>query len=872
MDLVERESVLQSLRAQLDGAAVNGRVALVTGEAGIGKTSVLRAFAGARPQDTVWWGACDALQTPHPLAPLLDIARARRPRFAAALDGPRAALFEAVLDELRLAAEPVLVVVEDAHWADDATLDWLKHLGRRIEGTRALLAISYRDDEVTATHPLRRVLGELPPSARTLIQVPRLTPAAVETLARRAGRRADGWHAATRGNAFFVTEVLRDASDPRPAVPASVQDVVLARFARLPAGAQALLQAVSVVPGRAERVLIDRVAAPALADVEAALGSGLLLAEGEYFAFRHELGRVAVETALSAPAAQALHARVLAALTECAAAPARLVHHALRARNTVALSRWAPIAAREAAARSAHREAAAHWRAALENAQPADDAERREWLAASAFEHSLIGRHDIGTEARCELERLARDRGDLLEAANQISLRMVHLVSVLRFDEATRLNRAAIALIEHLDPGPVHAYVWLQEAWLRWSDRDAEAGVAWAQRALAVAQPLDDRWLTLSIQSMLGSALLFVRYEEGAALMQQVQAEQRAAGMVQAAALTLGRLGVGSLELMQLADAERASGESLSLSVAHEFDNHADACRAWLSRTALLRGRWIETAELAAAVLESPGVCEYSRMLTLVTLARLRTRRGDPGAQAALDEALALAGEQNMLGCSAPLRAARAEVALARGDAAAAAAEVAAALPLAAARRHPWLLGDLAYHGWRAGSLAAAPPGCAEPFALEIAGRWREAAEAWQALDCPYERARALAAADDAGALLEALAIFDRLGARPAAEALRERLRRAGVPGVPGAARGARASTRERPFGLTARELQVLQLLCEGLRNAEIAARVHRSVRTVDHHLAAVFAKLGVDSRVGAIQAAQRAGIVAQSGQSAASI
>ncbi|HEY6133973.1 MAG TPA: AAA family ATPase, partial [Rubrivivax sp.] len=344
-DLVERGESLALLAGGLAAAGGDGgRIVLVAGEAGIGKTSVLRAFAHTLPEAAVWWGACDALQTPHPLAPLLDIARERRPRFAAALDGPRAALFEAVLDELRLAAEPMLVVVEDAHWADDATLDLLKFLGRRIERTRALLAVSYRDDEVGASHPLRRVIGELPVAARINVPLPRLSPAAVETLARRAGRPAAGVHAATFGNAFFVTELLRDASDPRPAVPASVQDLVLARFARLPTGAQALLQALSVVPGRAERALVESTAAPALADIEAALGSGLLVSEGESFAYRHELGRVAIESMLSTPAAQSLHARVLAALVERGAAPARLVHHALRCGDQAAITRWAPQA------------------------------------------------------------------------------------------------------------------------------------------------------------------------------------------------------------------------------------------------------------------------------------------------------------------------------------------------------------------------------------------------------------------------------------------------------------------------------------------------------------------------------------------------
>ena len=317
--LVERQDVLDGLHGALRGVAGgSGRIALVAGEAGIGKTSVLRNFAATC--ETVWWGACDALQTPHPLAPLLDIARGAEARFAAELAAPRPALFEAVLDDLRHAAGPVLMVIEDAHWADDATLDLLKFIGRRIQRTRALLTISFRDDEVSTAHPLRRVLGELPHDAVTRITLPRLTPEGVELLARRAERQALGVHAVTRGNPFFVTEMLRE---PGIAVPRTVQDLVLARFARLPAAAQDLARLVATVPGRTERWLVDALAAPTVADLEACLDCGLLVAEGATLAFRHELGRVAIESSLSAPVAEALHARVLAALAARPAPPRR---------------------------------------------------------------------------------------------------------------------------------------------------------------------------------------------------------------------------------------------------------------------------------------------------------------------------------------------------------------------------------------------------------------------------------------------------------------------------------------------------------------------------------------------------------------------
>jgi DNA-binding CsgD family transcriptional regulator len=251
-----------------------------------------------------------------------------------------------------------------------------------------------------------------------------------------------------------------------------------------------------------------------------------------------------------------------------------------------------------------------------------------------------------------------------------------------------------------------------------------------------------------------------------------------------------------------------------------------------------------------------------------VALGRLRTRRGDPGAEEVLGQALELAERSGTLQRIAPARAALAEWAWVQGDPARADAEAAAALPLAQAHGHAWFIGELALWRFRAGTLAQVPAGCAEPYALELAGRWRDAAGVWQALGCPYEQARALAEGDT-DAQRDALALFDTLGARPAADALRRRLRDAGVRGV---ARGARESTRSHPCGLTAAEMKVLALVCADLRNADIAERLHRSVRTVDHHVAAVLAKLGVESRQEAVRRAEREGWLTQSGQSGAAI
>ena len=174
MNLFERESQLDSLDRLLEAAVGGaGSVVLVGGEAGIGKTSLLTAFRQRHDTINLWWGSCDALQTPHPLAPLHDIIRSNPVGFGRQLDSlGRMQLFEAVLAELQLA--PTLFVVEDAHWADEATLDLLRFLGRRLQQTPCLLVVTYRDDEVSAQHPLRRMIGELPRACVTRMQLPRL--------------------------------------------------------------------------------------------------------------------------------------------------------------------------------------------------------------------------------------------------------------------------------------------------------------------------------------------------------------------------------------------------------------------------------------------------------------------------------------------------------------------------------------------------------------------------------------------------------------------------------------------------------------------------------------------------------------------------
>src|SRR4026208_2358520 len=170
----------------------------------------------------------------------------------------------------------------------------------------------------------------------------------------------------------------------------------------------------------------------------------------------------------------------------------------------------------------------------------------------------------------------------------------------------------------------------------------------------------------------------------------------------------------------------------------------------------------------------------------------------------------------------------------------------------------PWLQGAFAFWLGRAEVTQPLTHEIAEPYALQIAGNWRAAADRWRELGCPYEEAGALADGDEA-AQRAALTIFEKLGAEPAAERLRKKLRATGVRGIP---RGPRQTTIENPAGLTARQMEVLSLLSEGCINAQIAERLFISAKTVDHHVSAILAKLDARTRAEAVSIALQSDLI----------
>jgi len=846
--LLERQGELQMLGTAVERAAVGrGSAVLVLGEAGIGKTSLIQAFlAATASRARVLAGACEDLLTPRALGALRDAARS-------AADGPLAVALSsrgdpdrvpvALYDELASPPSPVVLVIEDVHWADGATLDALRYLGTRVQNLPAVLLLTYCDDALARDHPLRGVLGVLGSTAATRLRLTRLTSDAVREMAAATNIDPDELFRLTGGNPFFVTEVL---ANPCDVVPATVVDAVLARVRTLSPSAQTALDRVAVMPSGAELDLLRHLVGDQVPVAEAER-AGVVELRGDVVAFRHELARRAVVESLPASVRLELNADVLRALLDrpdCD--PFRVLHHAVEAGDDAVVVTHGQAAAREACRAGAHRQAAACYAQVLARGHQLPAARRASLGEAHAWALSNSNQVHFAVAAAATAAELWQQDGD-----------------------DRRLVRALVNLSRH-----------------QWLTERTAAAHASGERALQLARPFGDSYQNaLATLNLGGLLVLNDREEDGLPLLDEALAIAERCGAASVAALCRNYRGSA---LLQLGDLSGCDELLRSMAQATGLGNHEYVMRAYYNliegvwrlgeyrqalgyieraehfgrdrdfrvygymfsarrcRLALMRGQFAEAEAGLRELLDGqddPGMIGRE---TVPVMARVLVRQGSAEAEQWLALAARHAAMADVLEWLVPAGLAHIEHAWLTGDHARAGPYP--ELLLARTNRRGTLIqrGELLVYLRRLGYPVESFRGCPEPYASALRGDWRSASDAWLNDGDPYERALELAESGQVESTLKALTVLDGLGAAPAVAIVRRRLRGLGVTRLP---RRPAPGTLTNPAGLTDRQLEILRLLATGLSNAEIARQLVVSTRTVDHHVSAILQKLCVHTR-----------------------
>lgn len=862
--LLERRVPLEKL-AHAREAAVSGggQTVLVGGPAGIGKTRLIEAFASSLPDATpVHWAGCEALFAARPLGPLFDFAEQVGGEFANLLQSGADnhgifTAFLALVERPELAG--AVFVIEDIHWADNATMDFLKYIGRRISKSRCLLLASYRDDEIGATHPLHFVLGDLPRDSTARIK---LDPLSLDAIARLGGcdaRKSKELFEITGGNPFFVQELLSSGS---AGIPATVTDAILAKAARLSPDAREMLNLVSVVPGKCEIKFLESAFEDAFDLVDECASNGLLTVDRNFAAFNHELARLAIEDALPAGQRSKWNRYMLDALRRHRPdAAARLAHHADMSGDENAVLKYAPPAADEAARLGAHREAVTLYRKALNNAGTLADAARAELLEHLAYESYVTGKIDDAIAAHRQALALWQSTGD-----EQGVARSYRWLSRLHWfigsgKEADRYAEQALDVGPELQHTSEYAMACSNRAQLCMLSSDIPAAAEWASRAIELAEANGDTDTLAHALNNLGTALGTHVASNGMPQLRrslEISLENDFQEHIARAYTNITCILVSD---KRYEDAAKYFEAGIDYSAERDLDSWLYYMQGWRARLRLETGDWSGAGDDALAVIRGYRGAALIASPAMSALARLHVRRGDPEANAAVDRACEIIAGTGEVQRLAPLVATRAEQAWLHGTDFDDVECLLETRDRAARLGHSWFVGELDWWAQKLGIRVDADGELPEPYELLLRrGDWAAAAQAWERIGCPYEMATALAEGDEP-AQRSALDLFTELGAEPAAALLRRKLRAKGVKDLPGKAR---QSTRKNPAGLTNRQLAVLEALSEGLSDTEIAARLFISPRTASHHVSAILGKLDVQSRTEAAAVARDLGIGAK--------
>lgn len=865
MVLIERDGQLQELVSKYHQTEYGvGHCIFISGEAGIGKTSLVNQFCNDMEAiANILRGTCDALFTPRPLAPLYDILAQMEQDFPNSISdfADRTAFFARIFTDLKKQAKVAIIIFEDIHWADEATLDFIKFLARRITQIPCLFLLTYRDNEIQLNHPLRNVLGQLTSGSYTRIKLQPLSRQAVMKMAIEKKYSGEDVFNITGGNPFYVSEVLSNYS---LGVPENIKDSILSAYNRTEEVSKQVWELLSVIPSAFEIKYLERIEPAFTSSIESCLQHQILLIKDGCIHFKHELFRRTIEASLSPLRRILLNKKVLELLHESFEDNGeieRIVHHAKNANDYERVVHYAPLAAAKAAAVGAHIEASKLYLSAIEYYQGSDPELLLQLYEGYTYECYLTNQVNEAIVYATKSLTLLKENGDPEKTAACLCLLSRlwwvndHLVKSEYF------VGEAIRLLENQPYSLARARAYALMAHLKMLSDLSEECLLWGNKAIDLAKELSDHTVLSYAMGSVGAILIRKPADRllGLTMLQQSLDLALQYAFHDCAGMAYTNLAYNGIVIKEYS----LAAEAVDAGIPYCDENDLDLWQIYLlaakAKLKLETGHWNEAYSIATGLLEQNKSTKIIIIFALTILALIAMRRGDvDSVLPRLREAEAKAFEM-----IEPMRILQSITAFLEyewltGQQFIESGTLERTIEMIQVQGNIYGNSEFAFWLQKARGRSLGLSEIYEGYNISHTSGIQRAAAIWRDSGCPYEQAIILFEGTEEDKR-KALTIIHELGASAVEEKMKMEMRNLGVKKIP---RGIRKSTQENPAQLTVRELEILKLLRDHLQNKEIASRLYISSKTVDHHLSSIFYKLEVNTRSKAVSEAIRLKII----------
>lgn len=865
MELIERAEFLATLLNKFKTVVEGeGHCIFLSGIAGIGKTSLVNTFCKELKYNcNIYRGTCDALFTPRPLAPLYDIAWQMRNDFWQNSESmaDRAGLFSKFFYELSNQEKTSLIVFEDIHWADEATLDFIKFLGRRITQLQCLFILTYRDDEIHSHHPLRSVLGQLPVDSFTRLELTPLSKEAVKKLASEKGYEGEYVYNMTGGNPFYVNEMLASYN---VGVPESIKDAILSTYYSSGETTKRVWEFLAVIPDRFEIKYLEKYEPLYAPAIENGIQSKILFIKDGLISFKHELFRIAVESSLSPFKRVAINKRILDLFRESFEQKEeieRIIHHAKNANEYDIVVQYAPLAAKQAACVGAHIEASRLYLSAIEYYQGNDTDILLQFYEAYAYECYLTNQIKEAIIYTGKSLNLWKKKNDIERIGN-----CMRFLSQLWFFEG-KLKQAesfasqAIEVLDNQPPSRAKAMAFSNMSQLKIRSDQPEECIFWGEKAIAMAKELADEEILSYALNNVGFMQIRIQSstQKGIELLQQSLDIALRNSYHENAARAYANLGHNELIIKEFELAKNTLEAGMQYCEERNLDSWTTYMLSSKAKLLLETCHWDEARRIADSLLKNEDQIPLVRIQALVVAASIEMRSGDIEAFVLLDEAKTKAFEAMEMQRVIPVTVALLEYEWITGTSLIETPELTSILSRAEQVGNAYENSELAFWLLKTRKQQWRPKVMLNEYNVSSPKMVMKAAVAWGKSGCHYQQALTLFEGTDDNKR-KAISIAQSLSANAVCEKMKFEMRASGIKRIP---RGINKVTQSNSALLTRRELDVLQLMKKGLQNKEIASQLFISTKTVDHHISAILFKLDVNSRVKAVKEAVRLEIIA---------